>query len=44
VAHAANLAEAHLIEGWLAESWAPGVSLVGERRENVMARARAQMD
>ena len=44
IAGASSLAEAHLIEGWLAESWAPGVSLVGERRKDVMARARAQMD
>jgi enoyl-CoA hydratase len=44
LANAGSLAEAHLIEGVLAETWAAGVSHVGERREAVQARAREQLD
>lgn len=43
LANAATLDEAHLLEGMMAETWAPGVSLVGERRAGVMARGRAQV-
>jgi enoyl-CoA hydratase len=42
IADAATLDEAHLIEGYMAETWMPGTSLVAERREDVMARGRAQ--
>jgi enoyl-CoA hydratase len=44
IANATSLAEAHLIEGILAETWTAGVSQVGERREAVQARAREQLD
>ena len=44
IANAASLPEAHLIEGVLAETWAAGVSHVGERRGAVQARAREQLD
>jgi enoyl-CoA hydratase len=39
---ACRLREAHLLEGVLAESWRPGVSLVAERRAEVTARGRSQ--
>ena len=42
VANAATLDEAHLLEGLMAETWAPGVSFVAERRADVAARGRAQ--
>jgi len=42
VANAASLDEAHLLEGLMAELWAPGVSFVAERRADVTARGRAQ--
>jgi len=42
VANAATLQEAHLLEGLMAETWAPGVSFVAERRADVAARGRAQ--
>ncbi len=42
IANAASLAEAHLIEGYMAETWKPGTSLVGQRRADVMARGRSQ--
>jgi enoyl-CoA hydratase len=42
VANAATLDEAHLLEGLMAETWAPGVSFVAERRADVTARGRAQ--
>ena len=31
-----------LLEGYMAETWAPGVSFVAERRADVAARGRAQ--
>jgi enoyl-CoA hydratase len=40
VAAAATLDEAHLIEGYLAETWAPGTSLVAARKNDVVARNR----
>jgi len=42
MANAATLDEAHLIEGYMAETWRPGSSSVAERRGDVMARGRAQ--
>jgi enoyl-CoA hydratase len=42
IANAATLDEAHLIEGYMAETWRLGTSLVGERRAGVMARGRSQ--
>jgi len=42
VSNAATLDEAHLLEGLMAETWAPGVSFVAERRADVTARGRAQ--
>jgi len=42
LANAATLDEAHLLEGLMAETWAPGVSFVAERRGDVTARGRAQ--
>ena len=42
MANAATLDDAHLIEGYMAEMWEPGTSLVGERRAEVTARGRAQ--
>ncbi|MET0729325.1 MAG: enoyl-CoA hydratase [Acidimicrobiales bacterium] len=42
IANAATLDEAHLIEGYLAETWQPGTSLVAERRAEVTARGRSQ--
>jgi len=42
VAGAATLDEAHLIEGYMAETWTPGMSLVAERRADVTARGRSQ--
>jgi enoyl-CoA hydratase len=42
VSNAATLDEAHLLEGLMAETWAPGVSFVAERRADVAARGRAQ--
>jgi len=43
LAGAASLAEAHLLEGMMAETWQPGTSLVRDRRADVTARGRAQM-
>lgn len=40
IANAATLDEAHLIEGYMAETWAPGTSEVGVRRADVTARGR----
>jgi enoyl-CoA hydratase len=40
--NAATLDEAHLIEGFMAETWQPGTSQVAARRGEVMARGRAQ--
>jgi enoyl-CoA hydratase len=42
LASAASLGEAHLLEGLMAETWQPGMSLVRGRREDVTARGRAQ--
>jgi enoyl-CoA hydratase len=42
IANAATLDEAHLIEGYMAETWQAGVSRVAERRAEVTARGRAQ--
>jgi enoyl-CoA hydratase len=42
LAGAANLDEAHLLEGLMAETWLPGTSQVAARREDVTARGRAQ--
>jgi len=42
IANAATLDEAHLIEGYMAETWQPGTSLVAARRQDVTARGRAQ--
>jgi enoyl-CoA hydratase len=41
VAAAATLDEAHLLEGYLAETWAPGTSQVAARRAGVVARAHS---
>ncbi len=43
LANAATLDEAHLLEGYLAETWHAGMSLVGERRADVTARGRSQL-
>ena len=40
IANAATLDEAHLIEGYMAESWQPGTSEVGARRADVTDRGR----
>ena len=42
MANAATLDEAHLIEGYMAETWQPGTSAVAARRADVTARGRAQ--
>ena len=42
IANAATLDEAHLIEGYMAETWQAGMSLVAERRADVIARGRSQ--
>lgn len=43
IANAATLDEAHLVEGYLAETWAPGASLAAARRAEVTARGRSQV-
>lgn len=43
IAHAATLDEAHLAEGLMAETWAPGISRVAERTEAVIARGQSQV-
>jgi enoyl-CoA hydratase len=40
--NAATLDEAHLIEGYMAETWRMATSRVAERRADVMARGRSQ--
>jgi len=40
VANAATLDEAHLLEGYMAETWRPGTSDVSARRADVTARGR----
>jgi enoyl-CoA hydratase len=42
MANAATLDEAHLIEGYMAETWQLEANQVAERRAGVMARGRAQ--
>jgi enoyl-CoA hydratase len=42
IANAATLDHAHLIEGYLAETWQPGASEVAARRADVTARGRTQ--
>ena len=42
IARAATADEAHLIEGYMAETWQPGTSDVADRRAEVTARGRAQ--
>jgi enoyl-CoA hydratase len=42
IANAATLDEAHLIEGYMAETWQPGAGDVAERRADIMSRGRAQ--
>jgi enoyl-CoA hydratase len=42
IANAATLDEAHLMEGYLAETWAAGTRHVAERFDDVVARGRAQ--
>jgi enoyl-CoA hydratase len=42
LANAATLDEAHLIEGYMAETWQPGTSLVAERRAEVTARGSSR--
>jgi enoyl-CoA hydratase len=42
LANAATLDEAHLIEGYLAETWPAGTSQVAARRAGIIARGRAQ--
>jgi enoyl-CoA hydratase len=41
--NAATLDEAHLIEGYMAETWAPQTRDVGARRADVTARGRSQL-
>ena len=43
MANAATLDEAHLIEGYMAETWQAGISHVAERRAEVTARGRSQI-
>jgi enoyl-CoA hydratase len=43
IAGAATLDEAHLIEGYMAETWQPGASHLAERRTAVTARGRSQI-
>jgi enoyl-CoA hydratase len=43
VANAATLDEAHLLEGYLAETWRPGTRDVAGRRDRVTARGRDQL-
>jgi enoyl-CoA hydratase len=42
IANAATLDEAHLIEGYMAETWKPGTSNAAARRAEVTARGRSQ--
>jgi enoyl-CoA hydratase len=42
IANAATVDEAHLLEGYMAETWQPGVSQAASRRADVIARGRAQ--
>jgi enoyl-CoA hydratase len=42
IANAATLDEAHLLEGYMAETWQPGLRHVAERRAEVTARGRTQ--
>lgn len=42
MSNAATLDEAHLIEGYMAETWHMATSRVAERRADIMARGRSQ--
>lgn len=42
MAGAPTLDAAHLLEGYMAETWRPGTTLVEERRASVIARGRSQ--
>ena len=42
IANAATLDEAHLMEGYLAETWTAGTRLVAERFDSVVTRGREQ--
>jgi enoyl-CoA hydratase len=42
IANTATLDEAHLVEGYLSETWQPGTSDVAARRADVTARGRSQ--
>jgi enoyl-CoA hydratase len=42
MANAATLDDAHLIEGYMAETWQPGTSHVADRFDGVIARGRRQ--
>jgi enoyl-CoA hydratase len=42
IANAATVNEAHLIEGYMAETWRGGTNQVADRRADVTARGRAQ--
>jgi len=42
IAAAGSLDEAHLLEGFMAETWSIGSSLVAERRQSVTERGRSQ--
>lgn len=42
IANVATLDDAHLLEGFMAETWQPGVSQVGRRRAEVTERGRTQ--
>ncbi|CAO5236024.1 enoyl-CoA hydratase [Frankia sp. AgKG'84/4] len=43
IANAATLDEAHALEGMLSMTWRPGMSNIGERRDEVLRRGRAQL-
>jgi enoyl-CoA hydratase len=43
IANAATLDEAHLIEGFMAETWHPSMSQASARRTDVTARGRSQL-
>jgi enoyl-CoA hydratase len=43
IANAATLDEAHLLEGYMAETWQIETREVGDRRASVMARGRSQV-
>jgi enoyl-CoA hydratase len=43
MANAATLDEAHLLEGYMAETWQPGTSQIEERRAEHCSRSRADL-